>query len=148
MICFLFKFCIFQIFYMSLYDCYNQKKTVNVKISLHTFCCTKRDHCFSEFVGKKWFTLGLNLPIILMCKRIWNSPAFHAAQRAWLRLPALACELRKAICCAGEAWLTQIYFILFFDLATFSLSLLSQLGFRTSITHFVYQCVVFFCSIL
>lgn len=47
-------------------------------MSPHTLYCTKKI-CFSEFVGRMWFTLGLNLPIVMMCTRVLN-PASHTGR--------------------------------------------------------------------
>lgn len=54
----------------------------------------------------------------------------------------------RPICHSGAAWLTQIYSIPFFNLATFCLFSLWWLEFSTSTPYFVYRFVVFFCSIL
>ena len=98
---------------------------------LHTLHGTKKDPYFSEFVGKKkkWFMLGFNLPIIIMCKWVLDSLAFTLYGEHGCCCQQRHMSSSRPICCLGSAWLTQIYFISFFNLATFSLFSLSLLGF-------------------
>lgn len=78
---------------------------------------------------KKWFMLGFNLPIIIMCKWVLDSLAFTLYGEHGCCCQQRHMSSSRPICCLGSAWLTQIYFISFFNLATFSLFSLSLLGF-------------------
>ena len=68
---------VFQIFYNKPVWLTVPPSIINVvKMCLHTAWHQKRPQLFRICRQKKWFMLGFNLPIIIMCKWVLNSLAF------------------------------------------------------------------------